>query len=243
MKGPWKVGELAKITAVTVRTLHHYDQIGLLRPSSATDGGHRLYTTKDLVRLQQILSMKSLGFSLEQTKTALDSADSQWSPLQVLQAHMQQVKEQLSLQQELLKRLEAVARILSMAENLEVSAEQFIAAIGGIAMFDKYYSKEQLKDLEERRKQIGEERIKEIEAEWPKLMAEVKNHMDQGTSPKSQEVQDLAKRWMELVHEFTGGNKGIETSLNNMYQNESQVAGMDTGEMRKMMQFIQEALK
>ena len=65
-----KVGELARRTGLTVRTLHHYDAIGLLRPSGRTDSahgsGHRLYTAADVARLQQILSLKHLGFGLEQ---------------------------------------------------------------------------------------------------------------------------------------------------------------------------------
>src|SRR6201988_5498959 len=61
-----KVGELAKRTGLTVRTLHHYDEIGLLKPSLHTEAGHRLYTAADVARLQQVLSLRQLGFSLEQ---------------------------------------------------------------------------------------------------------------------------------------------------------------------------------
>ena len=64
----WKVGELAERTGLTVRTLHHYDAIGLLSPSGRTGSnhgsGHRLYTAADVARLQQILSLKMLGFSI-----------------------------------------------------------------------------------------------------------------------------------------------------------------------------------
>ena len=54
-----KVGELARRTGLTVRTLHHYDEIGLLRPSLHTDSGHRLYTGRDVARLQQVLSLRA----------------------------------------------------------------------------------------------------------------------------------------------------------------------------------------
>ena len=66
----WKVGELAARTGLTVRTLHHYDAIGLLCPSdrtgSAHNSGHRLYTAADVARLHQLVCLKQLGFSLEQ---------------------------------------------------------------------------------------------------------------------------------------------------------------------------------
>ena len=60
----WKVGELAARTGLSVRTLHYYDEVGLLPPSCRTDGGHRLYTAGDVVRLQQIRSLRALGFTL-----------------------------------------------------------------------------------------------------------------------------------------------------------------------------------
>jgi DNA-binding transcriptional MerR regulator len=60
-----KVGELAKVAGTTVRSLHYYDEIGLLRPSLIEDSGHRRYNQKDVERLQQIMSIKSLGLPLE----------------------------------------------------------------------------------------------------------------------------------------------------------------------------------
>lgn len=66
MKRHWKVGELAKLTGLTIRTLRFYDQIGLFSPSAHSDSGHRLYNEADLSRLQQILSLKELGLSLEE---------------------------------------------------------------------------------------------------------------------------------------------------------------------------------
>ena len=69
------VGELAKKMNVTVRTLQYYDKEGLLNPSARSEGGRRLYTKKDMVLLYQILSMKYLGFSLEEIKNNLISLD------------------------------------------------------------------------------------------------------------------------------------------------------------------------
>ena len=62
------VGQVAKKMGVTVRTLQYYDRVGVLSPSAESEGGRRLYTEKDFIRLHQILSLKSLGFSLEDIK-------------------------------------------------------------------------------------------------------------------------------------------------------------------------------
>ena len=76
----YRVGEVATLTRVSVRTLHHYDRIGLLRPALHSAGGYRLYEESDLLRLQQILTLRYLGFPLKQIGELLDRADSIWSP-------------------------------------------------------------------------------------------------------------------------------------------------------------------
>src|SRR6201988_5280420 len=91
-----KVGELAQRTGLTIRTLHHYDEIGLLKPSLHTDAGHRLYTAADVARLQQVLSLRQLGFGLEEIRDCLDRPG--FSPLEVIGMHVARLREQIELQ-------------------------------------------------------------------------------------------------------------------------------------------------
>lgn len=74
-QGFMTVGEVAKKMGVTVRTLQYYDKEGLLSPSAESEGGRRLYTDKDLITLHQIISLKSLGFSLDDIKERLISLE------------------------------------------------------------------------------------------------------------------------------------------------------------------------
>jgi MerR family transcriptional regulator, thiopeptide resistance regulator len=235
----WKVGELAKQTGTTVRTLHHYDEIGLLSPSHRTAAGHRLYVEADVARLQQVASLRSLGFPLEQIRDVLSQG--RLSPLEVVRMHADRMRQQLRNQQRLVERLDALAAGLAAAET--VSAGQLIATIEEINMFDKYYTPEQMDYLAQRREQLGDARIQEAEAEWPRLMAQVQAEIDAGTDPCDPRVQALASRWKGLVEEFTGGNEGIRQSLGSFYQNENQVQGMDMSAMRPMMEFIGRAWK
>lgn len=69
----WKVGRLAEASGLTVRILHHWDTIGLLSPSQRTTGGHREYTEEDLVRLYQVLALRSLGLTLDTIAVCLDA--------------------------------------------------------------------------------------------------------------------------------------------------------------------------
>src|SRR5262249_42605836 len=96
--------------------------------------------------------------------------------------------------------------------------------------------------LKARGEQVGAERIRQVEAEWPKLQAEVRAEMEKGTDPTSEPVQALARRWVALVNEFTGGDPGIEQPLKNMYQQEQSIHGMDVAAMRPMMEYINKAI-
>ena len=67
----WYVKDLSKLTGVSVQTLHHYDRIDLLKPSVRLPNGYRVYSEKDLLRLQQIIALKFFGFELSQIKALL----------------------------------------------------------------------------------------------------------------------------------------------------------------------------
>ena len=237
----WKIGELARRTGLTVRTLHHYDAIDLLSPGGRTDTlhgvGHRLYTAADVARLQQIVSLKSLGFTLEQIRDALTREAFQ--PRDVVRRHREFVRQQLDEQRRLFDRLSALADVLDRAESPTV--EDLLATIEEITMFETYYTKEQREQLEARRQQVGEARIQEVQEAWPRLMAAMQAEMEKGTDPADPAVQALAKQWKELVAEFTGGDPGLAKSLGTMYQNKDRVHGMDVAGMRPMFEYVQKA--
>src|SRR3712207_1856468 len=111
----WKVGELARQTGLSVRTLHYYDEIGLLSPSQRTDSGHRLYTAGDVVRLQRIKSLQHLGFTLREVQACLDRPD--FPQQRVIQLHLSQLRERIELQRRLCDLLERVAARLGSGEE------------------------------------------------------------------------------------------------------------------------------
>ncbi len=212
----WRVGELAKRTGLTVRTLHYYEERGLLHPPLRSEGGYRLYTEKDVARLQQIASMRRLGFSLDDIAVCLERDD--FSLRRVLALHIARLREQIEIEQELCRGLEGLARYLDTSD--EAPAEAFLRTMEMMKMENKYYTPEQLEQLRQRAEQIGPDRIRAVEEEWPRLIAEVRGHMEQGTDPSDERVQKLAARWMELVGQFTGGDPGIAASLQHMYEEE-----------------------
>jgi MerR family transcriptional regulator, thiopeptide resistance regulator len=234
---PWKVGELAKRTGVSVRALHHYDEIGLLSPSHRSESGYRLYTETDVLRLQQIRSLRTLGFSLDAAAEFLNRPDV--TPDRVLRLHIGRLKEQIELQRSLVDRLERVAERWGSDER--VPTEEFLQIIEETTMYEKYYSPEQMAELRQRGEQLGADHLREVEAEWPRLMAEVQAEMDKGTDPADERMQQLARRWRELLQEFTGGNPGITKSLGRLWQEETTVHGVDAAPMQKLMGYVRKA--
>jgi hypothetical protein len=89
-----------------------------------------------------------------------------------------------------------------------------------MSMFEKYYTLEQLAQLEQRREELGDEQIKAVEREWSEMYASLREHRERGTDPGDPAVQALGRRAGELVEMFTGGDPGIGASLQRMYEQE-----------------------
>lgn len=211
-----KVGELARRTGVTVRTLHYYEQAGLLKPSHRTPAGHRLYTSRDIARLLQIKSLQQLGFSLREVRDCLERR--RFSAARVLELHVARLREQVGWQQQLLGHLERIGHRLHAAE--EVSVSEFLEAIKEVTMTEKYYTPEQRQQLKQRAQTVGAARIEQVQAEWLELFEQFRAAQEKGADPASQPVQVLARKALGLIQEFTGGDPGIEGSLSKMYKQE-----------------------
>jgi DNA-binding transcriptional MerR regulator len=232
-----KVGELARRTGLTIRTLHHYDEIGLLRPSLHTASGHRLYTADDIARLQQVVSLRQLGFSLEQVRDCLDRTG--FSPLEVIRLHVARLREQIELQRGLCERLEALADYFRPAG--EVSAETFLQAIEVMTMIENYYTPEQMESMRKRREEAaaaGQDIAKQGQADWAALMADYTAAMEQGIDPADPKVQALEKRRQALVNAFTGGDKGIEQNLKRLWTEQGDKLSAQYGYHPKVMEYL-----
>lgn len=213
-----KVGDLARRTGLSVRTLHHYDEIGLLAPSRRTEAGHRLYAVAQVTRLQQIQSLRSLGFSLDEIRDCL--ARPEWSTERVVRLHLEALDRQIEHQRRLRQRLEWLRSHLERSEA--VSLEDLIQTVEATTMLEKFYSPEQLEQLADRRKEVGEEKIREVQARWGALIPRVQEALDRDTAADDPAVAELAREWRDLTREtvagFTGGDAGIQASLGRMWK-------------------------
>jgi MerR family transcriptional regulator, thiopeptide resistance regulator len=128
----WKVGELARVTGLTVRALHYYDQIGLLTPSQRSRAGHRLYDSSDVGRLYRIILMRRLGFPLDQITPVLD--DPEWQLGSAVDRHLSHTKERAAIAARLCARLTSMAAELARHDN--PSPEQLFSTLEEMTMLD-----------------------------------------------------------------------------------------------------------
>jgi len=131
---PWRVGELARRCRLSVRTLHHWDDLGLITPSHRSPAGHRLYTAEDVARLQQIVALRGLGLALTDIRTVL--ADPLSTHLGVVGRRLDRAHEQLALQQRLCERLQRIAALLA-GDGAEVPLEQLVDSVELMSTIDR----------------------------------------------------------------------------------------------------------
>ena len=226
---------------MSVRALHHYDDIGLLQPSLRTPSGHRLYDVADIQRLQQIQSLRLMGLSLDEVRRLLDGAAA--SPRQVIDLHLARLHEQMAAHARLAERLTALALHLDKAGS--GSIDDLCLIIEAMTTMEKYFTTEQLEVLRERRTNIPEQRMKEVQDAWAEIIPAVQRAMDAGIDPASPEIVDIARRWKSLVNEFTGGDPGIKQAVMTMYKHEGETLRQQHGAVPTppMFEYIGRAMK
>lgn len=211
-----KVGQLADRTGLSVRTLHHYDEIGLLAPAGRTPSGHRIYGLAEVRRLQQIASLRHLGLSLEEIRACLEG--SEYTLDRVLEMQIERMRDDIDRQRRLITLLENLRHRLA-AED-EVTIDDVAETIEHTARFDRYYTPEQRAKITRRAEELGSQRIQESQGEWAQLFEDLGDAMARDLDPACDEVQALARQAAALIEEFTGGDQGIRDSLARMYREE-----------------------
>ena len=223
------VGEIAKKAGVTVRTLQYYDKQGLLHPASESEGGRRLYTDKELAKLCQILSMKYLGFSLEEIKAKLPSIDSPETAAAALEQQAAEIRHELKVLTETLEGIETLTAEIVQTQKVDWQryADMMLLIRKKDLSFhvvkdfsDKVY--QQVKGLDKKEA----EGIRKAHALIFKRVAVL---IKSGTAPESGEGQVLAGDFWGLIMDFTKGDMTLLPELAQLQNSheESWQASMD----------------
>ncbi|NLG99707.1 MAG: MerR family transcriptional regulator [Chloroflexi bacterium] len=213
----YTVKRLAKMAGVTPRTLHYYDEIGLLRPEKTGENGYRYYGEESVLRLQQILFYRELDFSLEQIKSVIDRPD--FDLLRALEAHKSALRERVERLNCLINTIDNT--IKHLRGEIKMNDLEFYKG------FDEEQQKRRAKEAQERWGETAVESQKRWEAMTPaeknnvlaqmnEITIGIASNMDKG--PTSPEVQQWIDRWYKHINaSFYDCSLEIFESLGHMY--------------------------
>jgi len=233
----WRIGELAAAAQVSVRTLRHYDAIGLLRPATRTETGYRVYDQADLARLYRILGLRSLGLPLDEIGGLLDAG----VPLtDVLRRQLDAVERRMTADAVLRQRLSGLLE--ACTGDGAPSIDDLTDTMEAMAMTDRHYTPEQQETLARRRNELGADGMRAAEQAWAQLIAEAEVERSAGTDPADPRMQAIAGRWRRLIEHFTGGDPGIHASLGRVYRERAAEQASRGAVSGDLMEYVGKAL-
>ncbi len=219
----YKVSEFADKAGITVRTLHHYDRLGLLKPSGRNTAGYRLYRESDLVRLQQIVTLKFIGLPLKEIKALLEGSDLDLRQTLRLQRQLLEAKRwQVGMAIQAIDQAEQsmqsgkTPNMAALKKIIEVMERQ-----NNMEWAKKYYSEEAQARIAEKAANFTPEMQAAVTEKWNQLVRDVEAAIRNHEAPAGANARSLAERWTNLVRGFTGGDPEVQKGLNKLYADQS----------------------
>jgi DNA-binding transcriptional MerR regulator len=232
----YRVAEVARLSGVSVRALHHYDAIGLLKPAARSGAGYRLYTEQDLLRLQQVLLGRELGLSLEEIKRSFEAPD--YDPRQALLRHREVLTRRAEDTARMLRAVDQALTSLGAPSELakdEAKGEDEMALRD---LFDGFDPSQYEDEVEER---WGEteayreslRRTQRYSAEDWKRLKEEQNAIytaaaelhARGVAPTSAEARAVAEQHRASIERwFYPCDTTMHTGLAELYENDARFA-------------------
>jgi DNA-binding transcriptional MerR regulator len=195
-KRVWRIGELAKAAGLTVRTLHHYEEAGLLAPVERTEGAHRLYDERSVERLYRIRALRGFGLSLAAIGQILTDGSTLATALRTHLEHVERELDRLTLLRDRL-------RTLTEAEA-DIGSAELLATLDAMARIERRAHTRQQKQSREASEAI---------ARWRVLGPTLRECMQRGESPSSEPVRALAAEAQSLIEAFAGGDATLVADM------------------------------
>jgi MerR family transcriptional regulator, thiopeptide resistance regulator len=191
----WTVGQVAERSGVTVRTLHHYDEIGLLCPSRRSTSGYRLYTESDLARLQHVVVYRRLGFPLEEVAVLLDDPDAD------VAAHLRR------------QRAAVTSRLDELAELVTAIDRALEAEVSGIRLTPEEQRELFGDDFTEEYQDEARERWGDTEA-WRQSQQRTARYTKADWQTIKAEAEDINRRFVEALQagEPADGERAVDAA-------------------------------
>ena len=213
------VGQLANQAHVTVRTLQYYDKIGLLKPSSMSDGGRRLYGANDITILHQIITLKSLGLTLDEIRKRLVPINSNDDIKRMLTKQSNLIKEQISKANKILESIEMITTEINEHDTVDWSKYsnmvKLIQENNESYWVMNYLEDDMLENITQIHEQYSEE---ELPSDWlVNCMKKAAALLKSGFTSESEEAQALAKEMWTMVEKYSDGQPEMVQKLYEFY--------------------------
>jgi DNA-binding transcriptional MerR regulator len=237
------VKQLSTLAGVTPRTLHHYDEIGLLKPSRVGDNGYRYYGEEALLRLQQILFYRELDMPLEDIRKIMGRRD--FDVLQALESHKQALKKQAERTQRLLKTVDNTIEHLkgktkmSDKKLFEGFSEEEQDKLAKEA--EQMYDPATVRESNRKWKSYSKEKKESILAEGKAIYVDLATAMSKGA--KSREVQAIIARWHSHMQNFWSPNDEQLLGLADLYNDDPRFRANYEKVAPNLSEFMREAVK
>lgn len=216
-KRSYQVKEVAQIAGVSVRALHHYDELGLLVPKGRTSAGYRLYDDDDLLRLQQILIGRELGLSLEEIRRSLD--DPSFDRKRALVAQRAELERRAQQAQAMLRAVDAAIALIDNSRNPENRTAHETQTAGDAMdmkqIFDgfepaqyeaeaeqRWGQSDAFKESKKRTARYTQEDWRRLAAEQASIYADAFKSVQAGKSAADPELMDVAERHRQSIERW-----------------------------------------
>jgi MerR family transcriptional regulator, thiopeptide resistance regulator len=242
----YTVGRVAEIAGVTVRTLHHYDEIGLLTPSTRTSAGYRRYDDVDLERLQQILLYRELGFTLEEIAAIVDDPDTE--AREHLRRQHQLLRDRIARLQEMVAAVELVLEAHKVGVNL--TPEEKFEVFGDFDPDAYAEEAEQRWGHTDAYKESARRSARYTKEDWQRIQQETGDLMqrwiaalDAGVAADSQAGMDLAEEHRQQITKFFYDcTLEIHTGLAEMYLADERFTAHYENQRAGLAQYVHDAI-
>lgn len=202
----YTVQKLAKLSGVSVRTLHHYDEIGLLKPAYYGSNGYRYYEEEQLLLLQQILFYRKLGFELRKIREIIKKKG--FDKLSALNSHRKMLMKELDKTKDLIQTIDHT--IIHLQGKNKMEDKQFFKGLNNPKQkeYEKYLIKtgkctsEEIEKGRKRLEKWTKEDWNEVQANWEKILNNYVNCIKKNAKPSSSEALAVVRQHLEHLQRF-----------------------------------------
>lgn len=244
----YTVKEVAELSKVSVRTLHFYDEVGLLKPAFYGDNRYRYYEKEQLLALQQILFYRELGFELSQIQQIL--ADPKFDKVMALRSHREQLKKEAERAYALIRTIDKTLAHLEKEtpmkdDELYLGFDPKKQAEYEQYLINKYgdQARNNIAESKRRTRDWKKEDYERVARDYHEVHSALTTALTRGLKPSDAEVQKVIKRHYQVVNRFWTPNSQAYIGLGNMYCEHPDFRKLYDGYHPKLAEYLAEAMR